>query len=235
MDQEKQTSHILERYSTRVIALGFGLVVALMLALIVFSLSRLSAISQALDDVAEEHNNHAALAYTMYNASRERAFLLYNITFDDDPFSRDEKIQLFYRLGAAFGNARTKLRESDLVPAEKVMLADQGKFTIVTMKLQQEVIELVEAGLMEEANRLLQDKAIPAQAQAFEVINAFFQFQVEETRNKVAATARLEEGARATMLVGGAAATALAFLIAVFVNRRMSSLNVAAERDESPA
>lgn len=224
MNQEKPPLHILERYSTRVIAIGFGLVVVLMLALIVFSLSRLSAISQALDEVAEEHNNHAALAYTMYNASRERAFLLYNITFDDDPFSRDEKIQQFYSLGAAFGEARTKLRESDLVPAEKIMLEDQGKLTSVTMKLQQEVIELVEAERMKEASRLLQNKAIPAQMRAFEMINAFAQFQVQETQSRVAAAERLEEGAWAYMISGGAAAIVLAFLIAVFVSRSMSDL-----------
>jgi diguanylate cyclase (GGDEF)-like protein/PAS domain S-box-containing protein len=224
MNQEKQSAHILERYSTRVIVIGFGLVMAMMLALVVFSLSRLSAISQALDEVAEEHNNHAAFAYMMYNASRERAFLLYNITFDADPFSRDEKIQQFYSLGAAFGEARTKLLESDLVPAEMVMLEDQGKFTSVTVGLQQEVIELVEAGRMEEASRLLQDKAIPAQARAFEVINAFVQYQVEETRNRVAAAAKLENSARLFMLAGGASAIALALLIAVFVSRSMADL-----------
>lgn len=224
MNQEKQPSHILERYSTRAIAIGFGLVVVLMLALIVFSLSRLATISQALDEVAEQHNSHAASAYTMYNVSRERAFLLYNITLDDDPFSRDEKIQQFYNLGTAFGNARTKLRASELVPAEIALLESQGALTLVTMNLQQEVIDLVAADRMEEASRLLQDKAIPAQTRAFEVINAFFQFQVEETRNKVAATATLEEGARATMLAGGVAAIFLAFLIALFVSRSMSDL-----------
>ncbi|OIP13522.1 MAG: hypothetical protein AUK53_06330 [Betaproteobacteria bacterium CG2_30_59_46] len=75
MKQEKQPSHLLERYPTRVIAIGFGLVVVLMLALVVFSLSRLSTIRVALDEVAEEQNQHSAMAYTMYNVSRERAFL----------------------------------------------------------------------------------------------------------------------------------------------------------------
>ncbi|MBU1691716.1 MAG: diguanylate cyclase [Gammaproteobacteria bacterium] len=221
---DKQPSLILERYSTRVIAIGFGLVVALMLALVVFSLSRLSAISSALDNVADEHNNHAASAYTMYDVSRERAFLLYNITFDTDPFSRDEKIQQFYNLGAAFGEARTKLRASELVSAEKKMLEEQGIFTSVTMNLQQEVVDLVAADRMAEASHLLQAKAIPAQARAFEVINAFFQFQVQETRDMVAAAAKLEKSAQAYMLMGGAAAIALAVLIAVFVSRSMSDL-----------
>lgn len=224
MNQEKQPSHLLARYSTRVIAMGFGLVMVLMLTLLVFSLSRLSAISSALDDVAEEHNSHAALAYTMYNASRERAFLLYNITFDADPSSRVEKIRLFYSLGATFGEARTKLREYDLVPAEKAMLEDQGIFTSVAMNLQQEVIKLVAADRMKEASRLLQDKALPAQAREFEVINAFIQFQVEETRNSVAAATKLHESAQATLIAGGSAAIALAFLIAVFVSRSMSDL-----------
>lgn len=224
MNQEKQPSHILARYSTRVIALGFGLVMVLMLTLLVFSLSRLSAISSALDDVAEEHNNHAALAYTMYNASRERAFLLNNITFDADPANRAEKIRLFYSLGATFGEARTKLREFDLVPAEIAMLEDQSIFTSVAINLQQEVIKLVAADRMKEASRLLQDKALPAQAREFEVINAFIQFQVEETRSSVAAATRLHESAHTTLIAGGAAAIALAFLIAVFVSRSMSDL-----------
>ncbi|BAN34068.1 hypothetical protein SCD_n00219 [Sulfuricella denitrificans skB26] len=224
MNQEKHSSPILERYSTRVIAIGFGLVMVLMLTLLVFSLSRLTAISSALDDIAEEHNNHAALAYTMYNASRERAFLLNNLTFDADPTNRVEKIQQFYSLGTAFGKARTRLREYNLVPEEVSMLEEQNIFTSVAMRLQQEVINLVAADRMKEASRLLQDKALPAQAREFEVINAFIQFQAEETRNSVAAATRLHASAQATLIAGGGAAIILAFLIAVFVSRSMTNL-----------
>lgn len=224
MNQAKPPLTLLERYPTRAIVIGFGLVVVLMLALVVFSLSRLSAIRTALDDVAEKHNHHIALAYTMYNASRERAFLLYSITSDPDPFSRDEKTQRFYRLGTEFGEARIKLQAAKLTPAEKAMLDTQGRDTSVTTNLQQEVIDLVAADRMKEASRLLQDKTIPAQTRAFEAINDFFLSQVEETRDKVATAARLQEGARAFMLAGGAAAMVLAILIAVFVSRRMSDL-----------
>ncbi|MHB1292435.1 MAG: diguanylate cyclase, partial [Sulfuricella sp.] len=230
MSQEKPPSHLLARYSTRVIAIGFGLVVVLMLALAVLSLTRLSAIRAALDDIAEKHNHYVALAYTMYNASRERAFLLYSITSDPDPFSRDEKIQRFYSLGTAFAEARIKLQASNLTSAEKAMLDAQGKDTSVTTNLQQEVIDLVAADRMKEASRLLQDKAIPAQARAFEAINGFFLSQVEATRDKVAAAARLQEGARAYMLAGGAAAVALAILIAVFVSRRMKEAEQVLQR-----
>lgn len=224
MNQEKQPSHVLERYPSRVIVTGFGLVVVLMLALIIFGLSRLSAIRAALEDVADKHNHHALLAYTMYNASRERAFLLYSITSDSDPFSRDEKSLQFYNLGTEFGEARIKLLASNVTPAEKIMLDTQGKYTAVTTSLQQEVIDLVADGRMQEARRLLQEKAIPAQARAFDVINAFVQFQVKETRNSVAAAAKLQEGARVFMLTGGVAAIFLAILVAMFVSRRMSDL-----------
>jgi len=224
MKQEKQPSSFLERYPTRVIAAGFGLVVVLMLALVFFSLSRLSAIRVALDDVAEKHNHHAVLAYTMYNASRERAFLLYSMMSDPDPFSRDEKIQRFYSLGTAFGEARIKLLASNLTSAEKAMLAAQGKDASATSILQQEVIDLVAADRMEEASRLLQGKAIPAQARMLEVINGFFMFQVKETTNKVAAAAKLQKDAQVFMLAGGAAAIFLACLIAVFVSRSMTDM-----------
>ena len=224
MNQEKPPAHLLERYPIRVIAIGFGLVVVLMLALLVFSLSRLSAIRTALEDVAEKHNQHAVLAYEMYNASRERAFLLYSITSDPDPFSRDEKIQRFYRLGTVFGEARMKLQASNLTAAEKAMLDAQGKDTSVTTNLQQEVIDLAAVDRMNEASRLLQQKAIPAQARAFEAINGFVQFQVEKTRSRVAAAVKLQEGARVTMIAGGVAAIFLAILIAVSVSRRLSDL-----------
>jgi diguanylate cyclase (GGDEF)-like protein/PAS domain S-box-containing protein len=221
LKQKKQSPRLLDRYPIRAISIGFSLVVLLMLALVVFGLSRFSAIRAALDDVAEKHNHHAALAYTMYNASRERAFLLYNITSDPDPFSRDEKIQLFYSLGAEFSEARIKLLASNLTPAEKAVLDTQGKYTAVTMNLQQEVIDLVATERMKEASSLLQEKAIPAQARAFEVINGFFLSQVKGTRDKVTAVARLQEGAGAFMFAGGSAAIALATLIALFVSRRM--------------
>jgi len=224
LNPNKQPPHLLDRYPSRVIAVGFALVVLLMLALVVFSLSRLSAIRAALDDVAEKHNHHAALAYTMYNVSRERAFLLYSITSDPDPFSRDEKIQRFYGLGTAFLGARKKMLASNLTAAEKIMLDAQGKDAWATTSLQQEVIDLVASDRAKEASRLLQEKAIPAQERMLEAINVFFLAQVEDTRDKVADAAKLHEGARAFMFAGGTAAIVLAILIALFVSRRMSDL-----------
>lgn len=197
---------------------------ALMLALIVLSLSRLSAINQTLDEVAEDHDHYSALAYTMTNTSRERSFLLYNILSDPDPFSRDEKIQQFYVLGTEFGQARLKLLASRLLPEERAMLESQGKFTAVTVAWQEEILDLLANDKRAEALRVMQDKAMPAQARAFEVISAFFQLQINKIRDRVATAKNLENATQRYLILGGAAAFVLALLVAVFVSRGMEGL-----------
>ncbi|OIP13521.1 MAG: hypothetical protein AUK53_06325 [Betaproteobacteria bacterium CG2_30_59_46] len=99
-------------------------------------------------------------------------------------------------MGAAFSEARIKLRASHLTPTEKVLLKDQDKFISGTQNLQQGVVDLAATDRMEEASRLLREKSIPAQTRALEAINAFFQLQIEETQNGVAAAARMEGWAR---------------------------------------
>lgn len=221
---KNRAQRLLEDYPIRAVASGFGLIVLLMLALLVFSLLRMSEITRALGEVAEGHDHFADLAYTMSDSSRERSFLLYKMLSDPDSFSRDEKLQRFYQLGEVFSNARQKLLASRLAPAESAMLKTQGEYTAITQRLQLEVVGLMDDNRLEEARRLLQDKAIPAQARAFVVINAFFKFQVEKTRSKVAAATKLQKSARETMLVGGVAVCILAFLIAFIVSRSMASL-----------
>lgn len=216
--------HIFYHSSTRIIGIGFSLVITLMVALIVLSLSRLSAINQALDQVAEDHNHYSALAYTMARTSRERSFLLYNTLSDPDPFSRDEKIQQLYALGTEFGQARQKLLASRLLPEEREMLESQGEFTSITVAWHQEILDLLADDKRAEALRIMQDKAMPAQARAFEVINAFFQLQIYKTRNRVAATKNQAETTRVYLMLGGSAAFILTLLVAVFVSRSMKGL-----------
>jgi len=73
----------------------------------------------------------------MYNASRERAFLLYNITFDADPANRVEKYG-FLQLGATFGRRAQNCGSTIWCRLKKPLLEDQGIFTSVAMNLQQE-------------------------------------------------------------------------------------------------
>jgi diguanylate cyclase (GGDEF)-like protein/PAS domain S-box-containing protein len=224
MKLDKFATDFLNHYSTRAIAIGFGLIVVLMLALLVFTLYRINGIGVTYSEIVAEHNHHASLAYEMRATARDRTNLLLDIVYDTDPFSRDEKVQRFYELGAQFGEARKALLSYHLVPEELALLERQREFTEPTMHLQEQVIDLALSGQQSEAVRLLVGKTIPSQERVLKVLYQLFQYQAEEVQEVVNTAARQQRQAFAYIFAGGLTAILLAALIGVVVSKLMAAL-----------
>ena len=224
MELGKRATGFLGQYSTRSIAIGFGLIVGLMLAMLVFTLYRVNGIGTTFNEVVAAHNLHANLTNKMRSAARDRTNLLLEIVYDTDPFSQNEKVQRFQALGTQFGEARKALLDFPLVPNEVAMLERQNEFTQATRLLQRQTIELARSGQRESAVRLLVGAVVPAQERVLEVLNQIFQYQNEEIQEVVNTTTRLQHQAFAYILLDGFAALILATLIGLMVNRSMSAL-----------
>ncbi len=220
----KRATDFLSQYSTRAIVIGFSLIVAVMLMLLVFTLYRINGIGETYNEIAAEHNHHASLAYKMSSTARDRTNLLLEIAYDTDPFSQDEKVQLFHELGAQFGKDRKALLGFQLVPEEMALLEQQREFTQSAMHLQEQVIDLALSGQQNGAARLLIGAAIPAQERVLNALNQFFQHQSEEVQEVVNTAVRQQRQAFFYIFFGGFAALLLAILIGVAVSQFMSAL-----------
>ncbi|MDO8706877.1 MAG: hypothetical protein Q7J84_18265, partial [Sulfuricaulis sp.] len=98
--QEPHTGTASNARAIKIIAAGFAVSVALMIALVTFALTRLDDIYGAIEKiVAVEHVAIESL-YKLLGAARERGTLVQQILLTHDPFEREESIQKFYELGS---------------------------------------------------------------------------------------------------------------------------------------
>jgi len=208
----------------RLIAAGFALVIALMVGLAYFHRAGVAEGRQILDRLIAVEDVAIEQLAVMLNASRERALVLHDISITSDPFGREEKLQKFYDLAVVFGNARQKLLALDLDDHEKAMLEQQRIATSRTLALQQQVIDLVQAGKVNEAQLLLVEQAIPAQDEVLSLLRTIHEHEIEDARRLAeAGTRHLKKLAGLTGYVASAA-VALALLIAALVGAHTSAL-----------
>jgi diguanylate cyclase (GGDEF)-like protein/PAS domain S-box-containing protein len=214
----------LQRHPTRIIGIGFVLVITLMLALAAMTLFRLERIQESVREISREHTAHSYLAHRMYHTARERSTLLMKVMHEDDPFVADEYTLRFHALGAEFGVARQKLMQHALTEQERGLLEKQRAATVRTQERQKEALELYAAGKRHAAEEALIEGALPSQEEALSFINQILYLQTDEIQAAADKAHRQEQEAHASLLAGVGAATLISLLIAVFVQRNISRL-----------
>jgi CHASE3 domain sensor protein len=212
------------RHATRIISLGFGVVITLMLVLAAITLIRLDRIHESIREISEDHNVHVQLAHRMYDASRERAFLLFRGVNEDDPFLADELAMRFRELSIEFGQARQALLKQRLVPEELALLEKQRQAAEDTMLQQDIVLGLVFAGNRGKAQETLAKYALPAQEGVLSSIDQLIKMQHQEVERASKLASEREREAYLFLLIGTAVATLLSGWIAYYVQQNMSGL-----------
>ena len=212
------------RHASRIIGFGFGAVIALMLVIAATTLMRLDRIRESLREITEDHTVHAQLAHRMYDASRERAFLLFKGVHENDPFLADKLAMRFNELAAEFAQARQALMKQHLIPAERMLLKKQGKAAEETMLQQDIVLGLVFAGNQAKAQETLIQYALPAQEGVLSAIDLLIKLQHREVELASKRAAADEREAYRFLLVGTTATVLLCVGIAYYVRRNLSGL-----------
>lgn len=206
------------------LVLGFSLMIGLVLIITFVSLNRLWDLSDQFVSVVTGDNERRELAAIMTSMSRQRIDHLQAMVVTDDSFLQDEHFIHMRDAGQEFIRARTKLAAMELSQEEQKLLDEQWSFSSEAGPLQYKVIDLLHAGLTQEAGRLLIEKAIPVQNKALEVIDRFAEMQRIRSR-------KLMEGSLASvnqtenMVVSLAIMiSSLVILISIFVFRRTCHL-----------
>lgn len=220
----KHPNNTPRRQATRIIGFGFGTVIALMLLLAAATLMRLDRIRESLREIAEDHTAHAQLAHRMYDASRERAFLLFKGVHEDDPFLADKLAMRFQELAAEFAQARQALLKQNLISAEKLLLKKQGKAAEETMLQQDLVLGLIFVGNKAKAQETLIEYALPAQESVLSAIDLLIKLQHREVEFASKRAAEQERAAFHFLLAGAAVATLLSAGIAYYARKKLSGL-----------
>ncbi|MDO8704644.1 MAG: MCP four helix bundle domain-containing protein, partial [Sulfuricaulis sp.] len=222
--QEPHTGTASNARAIKIIAAGFAVSVALMIALVTFALTRLDDIYGAIEKiVAVEHVAIESL-YKMQGAARERGTLVQQILLTHDPFEREESIQKFYELGSVFTAGREALEQLNLPNEEKPLFEKLRAQTRTAGPLQNKVINLIQSGRSAEAQVLLLQEALPAQGHVVQALTEILEHELKKSAKMADAARNKRRQAIFFMVISGFVAIVLSAITALFVTRRLSSL-----------
>ena len=218
------------------LALGFGLVLALMVALTAFGINKVSFIDKTLTEITDINAVKQRYAINFRGSVHDRAISLRDVTLvaaDQQPpvLSEIERLAGFYQESAV---ALDKIFAADaqIAKEEKDLLANIKASEARTLPLMRKVIATLQGGDAESARQILLSDARPALVEWLANINRFIDYQ--EQKNQVATSNTRSVTSRFAILM--VALCALAILlgasIAFQITRRLSR-SLGGEPDEA--
>ncbi len=204
-----------------IIALGFGLVLTLLVGVAAIGLAQMKFINRRMQSLIAQNDLRTDLIFTMHYAARERALLLFSMAVTRDPFDREDQYTRFNQMATEFSSAREQLLKMPLNHDERAILERQGKLITASMPIQQQVADRIMDGQTAEADGLLLTKAVPAQTRVLKQLGQLLELQRRVGRGAVAQAAQTYHTAYVYMTSLGAMAIILCALVALHVIRRV--------------
>jgi diguanylate cyclase (GGDEF)-like protein/PAS domain S-box-containing protein len=105
-----------------IVATGFVLVLALMIATTSTGLTRMASINGKMDAIANVHDAKTGILTSMQHIVSARSLSMYALYLMDDPFERDAEFMHFNELASRFIEQRLRLEQMGLTPEEQAHL-----------------------------------------------------------------------------------------------------------------
>lgn len=212
--------------SRRILRVGFIAAMALIAGISAFAVFALQKSSNGLKTIVQTEQLAIEMQFRMLQLARERSIALFRLVNSRDAFEQDEQLMRFYALAGEFIEARQKLLSLNvsLDASDQALLGQQQQQTHETVGLQNQVVDLVSAGRREAARQLLVDKAIPAQDEVLDTLNALIEHEVLETQQQVEQLQSLNERLNWLLGFAGGAAVLLVGFVSRYTRRRMDGL-----------
>ncbi len=195
---------------------GFATQLLLLVFITAISLRQLGVTTDNLNEIVDVHMLKQNLTKSMMLSARDRTIFILTLSKIQDPIERDKQFTQFNKHGTAFGVARHALRALPLSNREQELLALQGQLTAAAQPIQLQVIDLIDAEFIQEAEELIRTQSIPMQNQA---IAALSQLDAETQSVALEANTRARAAlkvARQWMFLLSGAALLIGLLVAAF-------------------
>jgi PAS domain S-box-containing protein len=212
---------------------GFGLALALIIALTLVGLHQLAATNAHLEAIVQENSVKTRLANNMRDILRDRAISMLSIVVSGDAFDKDQEMLRFYAYGSTYQQVRVELDKLIRLPQERTVLANIDRLTRANQPVMVRTVDLAVEGYTFLAFEELQREGIPLQRQLVKELDSLIQIQRDMTR-KAAESARADYLRTRWLMIGlGIVALLAAALVAVTVMRRTARLAAATERERT--
>ncbi|NOR51351.1 MAG: diguanylate cyclase, partial [Gammaproteobacteria bacterium] len=165
------------RYNAKLIAFGFSIVIATMIAFAATSIHYLGSTRDGFTRMVNQHNVQTALMSEIMLIARERSFVLQHLLLTTDPFEQDEHRMMMGEIAREYLLVREKLYDTNLDREEWALLRAQDAQTNVTARFQNRVADLILFDEGEGAVELFFDEVLPNQKRAMKMMGRFIALQ----------------------------------------------------------
>ena len=221
--------------SMRGLAIGFVSIGLVMSLVMILGINRMTALNSGLRQIVSNHLVKMRLVTEMRIAARERTLGLDRMMNQTDLFDRNDEWMRFNENATRFAVARNQLLELPRSDIEKQFLDEQAKWTRQTVPLQNQVVDLVMADRLEEAKKILFEKAIPSQNSALELLDKLSKAQ-EDAAQKARSQANTNyQRTRALLIVLFLVAITLSVIIARATIRKTRKTETKLYREKEKA
>ena len=151
----------------QVLVIGFGSIFVFMVLIATIASDQMNLTFKSIDYIVKDNNIKTSLISIMLVSARERTISLQKITRMEDAFDRDDEWMRFNSYGAKFATARKQFVNLGITEEEEEILDIQSKLTNKIAPMQIKIAFMAMDDKLMEAEKLLNESAIPEQDLVF--------------------------------------------------------------------
>ena len=202
------------------LAVGFALVLALLLGISLLGLKQMEAINNRLVLIVTVNNYKTELVTIMRDALRDRTITMHSLVLNSAPFEQNGELYDFHNYGVRFTQAMFAMELTSLSPQEKAILAGVRKSANLAQPVVTRTVDLALDNRNAEALKLLQSEAVPAQKLIIVELQALLKLQREANADAAVEAFDAYRETRSLMIGMGGLAVGIGVLIAFVAIRR---------------
>ena len=203
------------------LAIGFGIVLVLMLVLNGVAISRMSFISASLDGIVEGDAAKLRLVNSMRDLVRYQSVTVRDVVMQEDFAFKKKELTLARQSRDTYRAAAEQL--------EKLLTDEQGKSAMLKIgeldtkvrAMVDKAIDLSLSGDMAEAANMIRDEVRPGQIELIGALDALLQHVETGSKNAAAAAGQTYRNAVTAMIVVGLLALLVGIAAAVLITRSL--------------
>ena len=210
------------------LGIGFSLILIMMLALTILSISKVSSIESSLTHVSDVNNVKQRYAINFRGSVHDRAIAIRDVTLVPDMEINTvtaliDKLDADYQTSAKpldeIFNATPIKRSDEIGPEERQILSEIKAIETKAIPLIKQVISLRQSGNLEEARKLMLSHAKPVFIEWLGAINKFINLQESLSQTESKHAREMANGFQTLMLAVCFIALVIGVVVAVTITR----------------
>ena len=173
---------------------GFGLLLVVFVSLAAFHFKQIVTANETLREITANNDIQLRSAMNMRVAVRERALLLWQMSFQEDDFERDDLYLKFNIFGTRFGHARSEYLITRQTQSERNLFVSLNKETNSRAPALREFADMLMEGVERDEYASHLNKALTDQIVVSDILDTIIRLQQTQNEDARKQIARITAG-----------------------------------------